>query len=133
MSYVYIQSESSQETGAEPLYTVGFYRPDGKWVPESDHGGERGQEEAAERVERLNGKARPGASFSLLVSAEIANEEGKPVAVEALVDFGFDLVKLAEWLGQAAILNKTGRSQVQYGALVAEVRKGTRRTVSKAA
>jgi hypothetical protein len=28
--YVYIQSEPG-------LYTVGFYRPNGKWEPESDH------------------------------------------------------------------------------------------------
>ena len=45
MSYVYIRSEPS-------LWTVGFYRPDGKWEPESDHGS---SEEAAERVTRLNG------------------------------------------------------------------------------
>ena len=45
MSYVYIRSEPD-------LWTVGFYRPDGTWHPESDHGS---SEEAAERVTRLNG------------------------------------------------------------------------------
>ena len=45
MSYVYIRSEPQ-------LWTVGFYAPDGKWHPESDHGS---SEEAAERVVRLNG------------------------------------------------------------------------------
>lgn len=45
MSYVYIRSEPE-------LWTVGFYAPDGKWHPESDHGS---SEEAAERVVRLNG------------------------------------------------------------------------------
>jgi hypothetical protein len=43
--YVYIQSESS-------LWTVGFYGPDGKWVPESDHSS---PDEAAKRVAWLNG------------------------------------------------------------------------------
>ena len=43
--YVYIQSE-------ERLWTVGFYRPDGRWEPESDHDS---PEDAAERVHYLNG------------------------------------------------------------------------------
>ena len=43
--YVYIQSEPE-------LWTVGFYRPDGTWEPESDHGS---PEEAEERVHYLNG------------------------------------------------------------------------------
>lgn len=43
--YVYIQSERN-------LYTVGFYNPDGKWQPESDHDT---SEEAANRVRYLNG------------------------------------------------------------------------------
>jgi hypothetical protein len=45
VSYVYIRSEPG-------LWTVGFYRPDGQWEPESDHAS---SEEAAERVVRLNG------------------------------------------------------------------------------
>ncbi len=129
MSYVYIMSETAAETGGYPLYTVGHYSPEGRWIPESDHGGESGKESAAARVAQLNGKSGGTAGFSLLVTAELPNEQRQVMTVEALVDFGFDLVKLAEWLGRAAILNKTGRSQVQYGALVAEVRNGTRRTV----
>ena len=43
--YVYIKSEPG-------LWTVGFYRPDGKWMPESDH---ESEEKAAERVHYLNG------------------------------------------------------------------------------
>jgi len=43
--YVYIESEPN-------LYTVGFYRPDGIWEPESDHAS---REEAGERVHYLNG------------------------------------------------------------------------------
>lgn len=37
------------------LWTVGFYSPDGKWNPESDHDS---KDEAAERVAWLNG-SRP--------------------------------------------------------------------------
>jgi hypothetical protein len=43
--YVYIKSEPG-------LWTVGFYKPDGRLEPESDHG-ER--EAAADRVAYLNG------------------------------------------------------------------------------
>ena len=43
--YVYIKSEPN-------LWTVGFYQPDGKWYPESDH---KTQEEAAKRTAWLNG------------------------------------------------------------------------------
>jgi hypothetical protein len=44
-SYVYVRSEPG-------LWTVGFYKPDGSWVPESDHGS---SDEAAGRVAWLNG------------------------------------------------------------------------------
>ncbi len=43
--YVYIESEKG-------LWTVGFYSPDGKWNPESDHD-DKGK--AAEQVHYLNG------------------------------------------------------------------------------
>jgi hypothetical protein len=43
--YVYKKTELN-------LWTVGFYTPDGKWIPESDYGN---KEEAAERVNYLNG------------------------------------------------------------------------------
>lgn len=54
--YVYIKSEP-----AYGLYTVGFYSPDGKWNPDSDHST---REEAAARVHYLNGgvKEQPGAN-----------------------------------------------------------------------
>lgn len=48
MSYVYQSFESG-------LWTVGFYRPDGKFEPESDHGS---RDEAAARVAWLNGGSR---------------------------------------------------------------------------
>ena len=43
--WLYIKSEPQ-------LWTVGFYRPDGKWEPESDH---ESADAAAERVHYLNG------------------------------------------------------------------------------
>lgn len=43
--YVYINSEPG-------LWTVGFYRPDGKWEAESDHDS---TDAAAARVHYLNG------------------------------------------------------------------------------
>lgn len=43
--YVYIKSEPN-------LYTVGFYKPDGVWEPESDW---ENRDEAALRVNYLNG------------------------------------------------------------------------------
>lgn len=46
--YVYIQTEG----GLDQLWTVGFYRPDGRWEPESDHDT---PESAAARVRYLNG------------------------------------------------------------------------------
>jgi hypothetical protein len=45
MNYVYIRSEPG-------LWTVGFYAPDGKWFPESDHDS---SDDAAKRVAWLNG------------------------------------------------------------------------------
>jgi len=44
--YVYIQSEKY-------LWTVGFYNPNGEFIPESDHDSPNA---AAERVHYLNGK-----------------------------------------------------------------------------
>ena len=43
--YVYIKSEPT-------LWTVGFYKPDDEWEPESDHSS---SEEAAKRAHYLNG------------------------------------------------------------------------------
>lgn len=50
MAYVYIKSEP------HGLYTVGFYSPDGKWHPDSDHDS---REAAAKRVHYLNGGDPP--------------------------------------------------------------------------
>jgi len=43
--YVYVRSEPH-------LWTVGFYKPNGEWEPESDH---NNKQDAAERVHYLNG------------------------------------------------------------------------------
>ena len=45
--YVYLKIEKA-------CFTVGFYKPCGDWTPESDH---ETKEEAAKRVNYLNGKA----------------------------------------------------------------------------
>jgi len=45
--YVYLRSNS--DSG---LWTVGFYSPNGEWIPESDHDS---PEDAAQRVHYLNG------------------------------------------------------------------------------
>ena len=51
--YVYIESERWREQGRlHQLFTVGFYKPDGKFEAESDHSK---AEEAANRVHWLNG------------------------------------------------------------------------------
>ena len=47
--YVYVNSEPG-------LWTVGFYKPDGAWQPESDH---ESKPAAAERVAWLNGAREP--------------------------------------------------------------------------
>lgn len=55
MSYVYLhtEKESFEEGKYYPgLWTVGFYKPDGKFEPESD---QTSPEEAANRVHWLNG------------------------------------------------------------------------------
>ena len=46
--YVYVKSKFP----GEQLWTVGFYKPDGSWEPESDH---ESAEDAADRVAWLNG------------------------------------------------------------------------------
>lgn len=49
MTWVYKQTEHNEFGG---LWTVGYYEPSGKWIPESDHDS---AEKAAERVHFLNG------------------------------------------------------------------------------
>lgn len=48
--YVYLHAETTPE--GYYVYTVGFYAPDGEWMPESDY---NDKQEAAARVHFLNG------------------------------------------------------------------------------
>jgi hypothetical protein len=50
-NYVYLRPKTSGDP-----YTVGFYRPNGQWEPESDH---NSPDDAAARVHFLNGGAPP--------------------------------------------------------------------------
>ena len=50
--WLYRQTETPAESPPNGLFTVGFYDPEGKWEPESDH---HDAEAAAERVRYLNG------------------------------------------------------------------------------
>lgn len=53
-NYVYIESQRWQDENyyTHVLYTVGFYAPDGKFIPESDH---NAADAAAARAAYLNG------------------------------------------------------------------------------
>lgn len=52
--YVYIKSEQAcADNNWHDLWTVGFYKPNGQWEPESDH---CNRAAAAERVAWLNGE-----------------------------------------------------------------------------
>ena len=58
--YVYQQSERESdgpEGYSPPVFTVGFYAPDGHWHAESDH---LTREAAAARVHYLNGGHQEG-------------------------------------------------------------------------
>ncbi len=57
--YVYKKSETL-------LWTVGYYDPDGKWEPESDH---EDKHEARKRVNFLNGGAPPVETFKAVAEA----------------------------------------------------------------
>lgn len=52
MMYVYRHYQLAFRATGEVLWVVGFYDPQGKWQPESDH---ESREEAAKRVHWLNG------------------------------------------------------------------------------
>lgn len=76
--YVYIESEHNAYGS---LWTVGFYNPAGKFVPESDHESET---KAAERVHWLNGG---NDTLEVKIKADIANDLCPRLqAIEAIVD-----------------------------------------------
>jgi hypothetical protein len=70
--YVYIRSEPG-------LWTVGFYGPDDKWEPESDHDS---TDKAAARVRYLNGGIVGASADSL--SRRVAQLEGALRALAAI-------------------------------------------------
>jgi hypothetical protein len=53
--YVYLKNRS-EPSGSSAAFTVGFYDPNGKWQPESDHSTAQA---AANRVAWLNGNGEP--------------------------------------------------------------------------
>lgn len=80
MSYVYIQSEPR-------LWTAGFYDPDGKFHPESDHGS---RQDAAERAHYLNGGTSAALVDDWRTQLTAANDETRAVrelVAEILADF----------------------------------------------
>jgi len=85
MRYIYIQTESG-------LWTVGFYRPDGIFEPESDWSND---EEAAERVHWLNGgekEKKRNIEFQTAIQGVLENYFDK-VKIEEL--YGYEVGKIA--------------------------------------
>jgi hypothetical protein len=60
--YVYIRTEPR-------LWTAGFYKPDGEWEPDSDHGS---QQDAAWRAAALNGAPDTRELREVLAEADAA-------------------------------------------------------------
>ena len=87
--YVYTQSEKGNGSDELPLWTVGFYAPDGKWQPESDHGS---IEKAADRVSYLNGNTQ--------AIAELAERADANATLRERV--GFVVAELQEKLGMVS-------------------------------
>lgn len=90
--FTYIRSEKY-------LWTVGFYEPDGRWNPESDHGT---PEDAAERVAYLNGSDTDNADrvkrLEEILRMALNNEgilgpddldDANPWAIKAVEDVGY--------------------------------------------
>ncbi|MEV0292582.1 hypothetical protein [Nocardia sp. NPDC050710] len=67
MSYVYMRTEPQ-------LWTVGFYKPNGEWEPESDH--DR-KDRAADRVIFLNGRGSDTDVAELIRQHDELREECK--------------------------------------------------------
>lgn len=90
-SYVYRKSEPL-------LWTVGFYHPEGRWHPESDHDS---AEDAAARVHYLNGgRAAP----------EMLEALKRIVAINGSTGGSEAMVKEFKHLAETAIAKAEGRS-----------------------
>ena len=66
-TWIYKNSQSEPN-----LWTVGFYKPDGEFEPESDHDS---TEDAAMRVNYLNGGAGVRPSISQLPDSELLGDD----------------------------------------------------------
>ena len=68
MSYVYILSEDWREDGIRhQLFTVGFYKPDGEFEGDSDHGN---KDDASARVRYLNGGMNSELEYAITTLCE---------------------------------------------------------------
>ena len=112
MGYVYIKNEPA-------LWTVGFYRPDGKWEPESDHGS---TEEAARRVVSLNG-GRPDGELAGEILANAGDGWDRDAVAEATA---VDYVRRLEAVkaGAADMLSRFVKTSDGYRARVGQVQIG---------
>lgn len=91
MSWVYVQSEPS-------LWTVGFYDPDGRWNPDSDHGDKTA---AAQRVHYLNGGVEPE---ELDQVKQLTFVDANKFKKGQIVDVYSDPLTGEEWEGEAELL-----------------------------
>lgn len=94
--YVYIRSKDEPST---PLWVVGFYAPNGRWMPESDH---EVRAEAAERVAWLNGSGASANAFARTILLEIHEYFRHWNPVDPSAPFGETTMKQAveDYIGQ---------------------------------
>ncbi len=112
MGYVYIRTEPE-------LWTVGFYRPDGTWEPESDHGS---KEDAARHVISLNGGCPDGELLEQIL-ANAGDQWDQDAAAEVIA---VDYVRHLEAVSAAAadMLSRFVKTSYGYRARVGQVQIG---------
>jgi hypothetical protein len=112
VGYVYIRSESA-------LWTAGFYRPDGTWEPDSDHGS---TEDAARRVVSLDGGCPDGELIGQIL-ANAGDEWDRDAAAEVIaVDYARHLE--AARTAAADMLSRFTRTSDGYRARASQVQIG---------
>lgn len=119
MSYVHIFQKEDR------LWTVGFYEPDGRWHPVSDHDTE---DEASNRVARLNGAAPALDSDQLMLISDVIREtinDEQRRLIAKVVDLTdqverqrYKLNRLAELWRKAGVLGFAGQDQEACRSLV---------------
>ncbi len=112
VGYVYIRSEPA-------LWTVGFYRPDGTWEPESDHGS---TEDAARRVISLNGGCPDGELLEQIL-ANAGSQRDQDAAAEVIA---VEYVRHLEAVSATAadMLSRFVKTSDGYRARVGQVQIG---------